>query len=241
MTNRGTRMHALHLPVSVRDSTRKLMKWLGAWDFQFVPDPEITELSISKPDCTLNPQVNFLQYTGNHFTKCVAMIKKTCKLVFFLAATTQCKCTLSTRLRKKKKKTPKKRSKKPELSISKPDYTLNPKPKTTSRFSSITHNHFTECVTVIEKTCKLAYFSQLPQHNADVPYLQDWREKKTPQSNGKDQLQISELSISKLDYGIPHSLIFFLLHTIKKTCKLGFFPSCYNTMQMYIYEIVERE
>lgn len=126
-----------------------------------MPDPEITELSISKPDYTLNLQVNFLQYTGNHFTKCVAMIKKTCNLV---------------------------------------------------------------------------YFSQLLQHNADVPYLQDCREKKTPQSNRKDQLQVSELSISKFDYGIPHSLIFFLLHTNKKTCKLGFFPSCYNSMQMYIYE-----
>jgi hypothetical protein len=95
------------------DSPRKLMKWLGAWDFQFVPDPEITELSISKPDYTLNLQVNFLQYTGNHFTKCVAMIKKTCKLVSSVAATTQCKCTLSTRLHKKKKKTPKNQWKKP--------------------------------------------------------------------------------------------------------------------------------
>jgi hypothetical protein len=111
--------------------------------------------------------------------------------VFFLAATTQCRCTLSTRLQRKKNPTKQRRKPAANLRIVNIQAWLWNSPQLD--FLSLTHN---------QEDMQAWFFSQLLQHNADV-HLWDCRERIKHKKSHKTKLHKKNCEGKNPCVGIP--------------------------------------
>jgi len=190
VTNRGTRMHVLHLPVSVRGLSKKVdeVTWsLGfpicarSWDHRIV---NIQAWLYPKPASQF-PSI----YRQSLHQMCCNDQEDMQSCVFFPAATTQCRCTLSTRLQRKKN--PTKQQKRPAASLRIVNIQVWLWNSPQLDFLSLTHK---------QEDMQAWFFPQLLQHNADV-HLWDCRERIKHKQTNKTKLHKKTVKVKSLCWG----------------------------------------